>query len=89
VPDSSELVPDVDDYRFSTIEEASIPAGWTIPAEALPVSIPAEAASSAGPLGLSWKVWGVGAVVLAVGGYIIMSDGKKSPTPNRRRRRAR
>jgi hypothetical protein len=36
-----------------------------------------------GPLGVSWKVWGIGAAVL-IGGYLLMGRGKV--TPNRRRR---
>jgi len=43
----------------------------------------AVATTGLGPLGVSWKVWGVGAMVVAAGGYFLMA---RKTTPNKRRR---
>lgn len=43
----------------------------------------AVATAGLGPLGISWKAWGLGAAVL-VGGYLVMNS--KMMSPNRRRR---
>ena len=53
------------------------------PAQEQVVAMASDVAAAAGPLGVPWKVWGVGAAVL-VAGYFLMNS--KMMSANRRRR---